>query len=152
MRSKDSVIISVRSIINLRHTGRNFISRSNETFVQLHECKRQLGQRSKFRKGDTRLHDRDFGIMKHEWKAELNKLLKEFPNTVQRPFPVTSTAFHLMLVSSITNKISIFLFKNTIHRVVRQLTHVILHVTIMLPFMLPLFFINFYTSVHVATY
>ena len=39
MRSTDSVITSVGSIINLWHTGRNFISRSNETVVQLHKCK-----------------------------------------------------------------------------------------------------------------
>ena len=45
MRSAESVIISVGSIINLWHTGRNFISRSNETVVQLHKCKAQLSQR-----------------------------------------------------------------------------------------------------------
>ena len=48
MRSTDSVIISMGSIINLWHTGRNFISRSNETVVQLHKCKAQLGQRGQF--------------------------------------------------------------------------------------------------------
>ena len=57
MRSTDSIIISVGSIINLWHTGRNFISRSNETVVQLHKCKAQLGQGSQFREGDVRLHE-----------------------------------------------------------------------------------------------
>ena len=57
MRSTDSVIISVGSIINLWHTGRNFISRSNETVVQLQKCKAQLGKRGQFSEGDVRLHE-----------------------------------------------------------------------------------------------
>ena len=57
MRSTDSVIISVGSIINLWNTGRNFISRSNDTVVQLHKCKAQLGQRGKFSEKDVRLHE-----------------------------------------------------------------------------------------------
>ena len=57
MRSTDSVIISVGSIINLWNTGRNFISRSNDTVVQLHKCNAQLGQRGQFSEGDVRLHE-----------------------------------------------------------------------------------------------
>ena len=40
---------------------------------------------------------------------------------------LASTTFHPMLVSSRTNKVSIF--KNTAHSVVRQLAHVIQHIT-----------------------
>lgn len=99
MRLTDSVIISMRFIINLWHTGCKFISRSNETFVQLHECKENEVKEANSAK-ETTVNMR-FRIVTYECKAKFNKFLKEFANTVKRPLSVTSAAFYVMLVSSI---------------------------------------------------